>query len=70
MAGYRVADVMRGVVQIVALRRAGFGNQYAPAWTGSGTIVDSAGFILTNCHVANPRAMGMAAPDAECWPWR
>jgi serine protease Do len=65
MAGYRVADVMRGVVQIVALRRAGFGNQYAPAWTGSGTIVDPAGLILTNCHVANPRAMGMAAPDAD-----
>lgn len=35
------------------------------AWTGSGTIVDPRGIILTNCHVANPRAMGMSAPNAS-----
>ncbi len=56
--------VMRSVVQIVALRQ-GFLGQMSPAWTGSGTMVDPRGFILTNCHVANPRAMGMPAPPAD-----
>jgi len=37
----------------------------APAWTGSGTMVHPSGIILTNCHVANPRAMGMPAPPAD-----
>jgi len=56
--------VMHGVVQVVALRQGFMGNM-APAWTGSGTIVDPTGLILTNCHVANPRAMGMSAPPAD-----
>ena len=56
-----VKNVMRCVVQIVALRQAFMGNM-SPAWTGSGTIVDPSGLILTNCHVANPRAMGMPCP--------
>jgi S1-C subfamily serine protease len=55
---------MRAVVQIVALRQ-GFLGGMSPAWTGSGTIVDPSGIILTNCHVANPRAMGMSAPPAD-----
>jgi S1-C subfamily serine protease len=55
---------MPAVVQIVALRQAFAGN-YAPAWTGSGTIIHPQGVILTNCHVANPRAMGMPAPPAD-----
>ncbi len=59
-----IEKVMHAVVQIVALRRAYRGN-YAPAWTGSGTIVDPSGLILTNCHVANPRAMGMPSPPAD-----
>lgn len=59
-----VNKVMHGVVQIVALKQ-GFMGQMAPAWTGSGTIVDPSGLILTNCHVANPRAMGMSAPVAD-----
>ncbi|HNS50451.1 MAG TPA: trypsin-like peptidase domain-containing protein [Anaerolineae bacterium] len=56
--------VMRSVVQIVALQRAFLGN-LSPVWTGSGTLVHSSGLILTNCHVANPRAMGMSAPAAD-----
>ena len=59
-----VPHVLPAVVQIVALRQAFAGN-YAPAWTGSGTIVHPQGVILTNCHVANPQAMGMAAPPAD-----
>jgi len=59
-----IKQVMPAVVQIVALRQAFAGN-YAPAWTGSGTIIHPQGVILTNCHVANPRAMGMPAPPAD-----
>ena len=57
-------NAMHSVVQIVALRKVMFGN-YQPVWTGSGTIVDSRGLVLTNCHVANPQAMGMNAPEAS-----
>ncbi len=56
--------VMHSVVQVVALQRAFLGN-LSPVWTGSGTLVHSSGLILTNCHVANPRAMGMTAPAAD-----
>ncbi|OQB28409.1 MAG: putative serine protease HtrA [Chloroflexi bacterium ADurb.Bin180] len=59
-----ISNAMRGVVQIVALRQ-GFLGGMSPAWTGSGTIVHPSGLILTNCHVANPRAMGMSAPPAD-----
>lgn len=59
-----IEKVMAGVVQIVALKQ-GFMGQMSPAWTGSGTVVDPSGLILTNCHVANPRAMGMSAPAAD-----
>jgi hypothetical protein len=55
---------MKSVVQIVALRQGFLGNM-SPAWTGSGTVIDPKGIILTNCHVANPRAMGMPAPPAD-----
>ena len=60
----RVGDVMKSVVQIVALRQ-GFMGGMTSAWTGSGTIVHPQGIILTNCHVANPRAMGMSSPPAD-----
>ena len=59
-----IGNVMEGVVQVVALRQ-GFLGGMSPAWTGSGTIVAPSGIILTNCHVANPRAMGMPAPPAD-----
>lgn len=58
------ASVMRAVVQVVALRE-GFLGGLSSAWTGSGTIVDPSGIILTNCHVASPRDMGMSAPPAD-----
>jgi len=59
-----VGAVMRAVVQIVALRQ-GFLGGMSSAWTGSGTIVHPSGLILTNCHVADPRAMGMSSPPAD-----
>lgn len=59
-----IEKVMAGVVQIVALKK-GFMGQMATAWTGSGTVVDPSGLILTNCHVANPQAMGMAVGAAD-----
>ena len=59
-----IGDVMHSVVQIVALRE-GFRGGMSSAWTGSGTIVHPQGVILTNCHVANPRGMGMSSPPAD-----
>ena len=59
-----VGDVMHSVVQVVAMRE-GFMGGMTSAWTGSGTIVHPQGIILTNCHVANPRAMGMSSPPAD-----
>ena len=59
-----VGDVMQSVVQVVAMRQ-GFLGGMKSAWTGSGTIVHPQGIVLTNCHVANPRAMGMSSPPAD-----
>src|SRR5512137_340543 len=59
-----ISKTMHAVVQVVALRQGMLGG-LSPAWTGSGTIVHPSGIILTNCHVANPRAMGMSAPPAD-----
>ena len=59
-----IGDVMESVVQIVAMRE-GFIGGMTSAWTGSGTIVHPQGVILTNCHVAHPRAMGMSSPPAD-----
>ena len=56
---------MQGVVQIVALRQ-GFMGQIEPR---RGPVrarwCIRSGLIVTNCHVANPRAMGMSAPPAD-----
>lgn len=62
--GGNVNNAMHAVIQVVALKQGAFGNA-TPVWTGSGTIVHPSGIILTNCHVANPRAMGMSAPKAD-----
>ncbi len=40
----------RAVVQILAETR--FAGRLEPVWSGSGTIIDPRGFILTNAHVA------------------
>ena len=59
-----VVKALPAVVQIVALRKGFLGN-LSSAWTGSGSIIHPSGIVLTNCHVANPRAMGMPAPPAD-----
>ena len=48
--------VMKSVVQLFAvdIGRTGLAQ---PKWGGSGTIISTDGLILTNCHVAYPRAM-------------
>ena len=61
---HSVEEIIPAVVQVVALRQ-GFMGNLSPAWTGSGTVVHPKGVIITNCHVANPRAMGMPSPPAD-----
>ena len=59
-----VSNAMKAVVQVVALKEGMMGGM-SSIWTGSGTIVHPQGIILTNCHVAHPRAMGMSSPAAD-----
>ena len=61
---HEIRDTLPAVAQIIALNKRLFGN-LSSAWTGSATIVDPRGYLLTNCHVANPRAMGMRSPAAN-----
>jgi len=48
--------VMKSVVQIVAADQTA-GGGLRQKWGGSGSIISEDGLILTNCHVAMPRAM-------------
>jgi putative serine protease PepD len=53
----------RASVQIFA-----FDPNGIPEWTGSGTVIDSSGLILTNAHVAKPTAKGLTGggvPDHD-----
>jgi S1-C subfamily serine protease len=44
------------VVQLIAVRE-GRGGRLIPRWMGSGAIISADGLVLTNCHVALPRAV-------------
>lgn len=59
-----IGAVMHSVVQVVALK-SGFMGGMSSAWTGSGSIVHPSGIVLTNCHVASPRSMGMSSLPAD-----
>ncbi len=48
--------VIKSVVQLLAVDIGRTGTAQAK-WGGSGTIISADGLILTNCHVAYPRAM-------------
>ena len=59
------AQLMSATVQIYGLKKQG--NDLQPIYTGSGTILNSGGMILTNAHVASPVTVGYPAdeePDA------
>lgn len=62
--GGGIGEAMKSVVQVVALKQGRMGGMTS-AWTGSGTLVHPQGIILTNCHVAYPRAMGMSSSEAD-----
>ena len=55
--------VMKSVVQLIAVDVSSSGIAQ-PKWGGSGTIISADGLILTNCHVAYPRAMTDDPADA------
>jgi putative serine protease PepD len=50
----------RASVQLIAFDANGL-----PSWTGSGTVIDSSGLILTNAHVAKPTAKGLTGGGVE-----
>jgi len=63
LSAANLARAKRASVQIIALDASGL-----PEWTGSGTVIDSKGLILTNAHVAKPTAKGLTGggvPDHD-----
>lgn len=47
------ADLAKATVQILAMRTVG--NDFDVVWSGSGTVIDAIGLILTNGHVVDDR---------------
>ncbi len=60
--GFDLEQAARAVVKIQAFVRTSQTEAHC-AWVGTGTVIESTGYILTNCHVAAPQLMGEAVPE-------
>jgi len=67
----RAEDLARATVQVVALDREG--ERWVPLWSGSGSVIDPSGIILTNQHVVDRglydfEAVGIAITNSSDQP--
>ena len=67
----RAEDLARATVQVVALDREG--ESWVPLWSGSGSVIDPSGIILTNQHVVDRslydfEAVGIAITSSSDQP--
>jgi len=67
----RAEDLAKATVQVVALDREGEG--WVPLWSGSGSVIDPSGIILTNQHVVDRslydfEAVGIAITSSSDQP--